>query len=476
MRHGQAGFFTDEELADSAGILWKPEDTELEPEARLDPPAVDSVRASFTADQVRAFSEGRTWECFGSAYDRTRAHVRTPRIQSGQLLFIDEVTDFDPRGGPWGRGYLRAETPMTPEDWFFKGHFKNDPCMPGTLMFEACFQTMAFYLAGMGTRSTGTAGASSRSSESRTCCGAEDRRSPALGGWSTRCSCGRCRRVPSQPCSPDLLCTVDGLKAFHARRVGMQLVPDWPLSSRPELLADHEEPRSVAVTRYEGSEVRFGYPSLLACAWGRPTDAFGPMYARFDGPRTVPRLPGPPYHFMSRVVGLEAPMGEMKAGGSIEVEYDVPAGAWYFDENGAATMPYCVLLEAALQPCGWLASYVGSTLGSEQDLMFRNLDGTGTLTGELFPDAGTLRTRVRLVNVSKTAGLIVESFAVECYLGERRVYEMDTVFGFFRPRPSRTRRDCRPPTNSARPSRRRARSGWSSPMGTRRLAWRPSSS
>ena len=45
---------------------------------------------------------------------------------------------------------LRATSPIRPEDWYFSGHFKNDPCMPGTLMFEACLQTMAFYLAALG--------------------------------------------------------------------------------------------------------------------------------------------------------------------------------------------------------------------------------------------------------------------------------------------------------------------------------------
>ena len=37
----------------------------------------------------------------------------------------------------------------------------------------------------------------------------------------------------------DLLCTVDGLKAFHARGMGLELVPDHPLSTlryeRPEI-------------------------------------------------------------------------------------------------------------------------------------------------------------------------------------------------------------------------------------------------
>ena len=31
-------------------------------------------------------------------------------------------------------------------------------------------------------------------------------------------------------------------------------------------------------------------------------------------------------------------------------------------------MPFCILLEIALQPCGWLAAYMGSALKSDQDL------------------------------------------------------------------------------------------------------------
>src|SRR5690606_10321202 len=131
VRGGQAGFFTEAELADSGGILWKPETGEHDPSARLDAPARPTGTA-FDAEQVRAFSEGRPWVCFGDAFAPTRAHVWTPRISGGDMLFLHEVSAFDPRGGPWKRGYLRAEAPVTPNDWFFRGHFKNDPCMPGT--------------------------------------------------------------------------------------------------------------------------------------------------------------------------------------------------------------------------------------------------------------------------------------------------------------------------------------------------------
>src|SRR5690606_35511543 len=175
----------------------------------------------------------------------------------------------------------------------------------------------------------------------------------------------------------------------------------------------------------------FGYPPLLACAWGKPSVAFGPMYAPFDEGRHCARLPGPPYHFMTRVTRIDGDIGAMQIGTEIELEYDVPPDAWYFDENGCRSMPFCVLLEAALQPCGWIASYVGSALTTTEDLFFRNLDGTATWTGELFPRSGTLRTVARITNISRAGGMIVEGFDVDCFVGDTHIYTMKTVFGFF---------------------------------------------
>jgi len=69
-----------------------------------------------------------------------------------------------------------------------------------------------------------------------------------------------------------------------------------------------------------------------------------------------------------------------------EAKYNVLPDAWYFAANRQLSMPYAILLEIALQPCGWLAAYVGSALTSEHDLHFRNLGGTATLHGEVFPE------------------------------------------------------------------------------------------
>ena len=80
-----------------------------------------------------------------------------------------------------------------------------------------------------------------------------------------------------------------------------------------------------------------------------------------------------------------------------------------------------------------MASAVGSVTKLDDDLMFRNLDGTGTILAELTRSAGVLTTKVKITSVSNAGGMVIESFEVECFLGDTKVYVMDTVFGFFPP-------------------------------------------
>ncbi|HTD29020.1 MAG TPA: beta-ketoacyl synthase N-terminal-like domain-containing protein, partial [Xanthomonadaceae bacterium] len=435
VRKGQAGFFTDAELAESAGCLWSPEQQEIVEHPRLDSPAVVNVPGHLDRHQLEALAAGDGYGCFGAGFERMQTHTRTPGLQGDRMLLLDRVTQLDTVGGPWQRGYLRAELDIAPDQWFFDGHFKNDPCMPGTLMFEGCLQALAVYLAAQGHTLEHDGWRFQPVPEipyQLQCRGQVTPRSRLL---VTEVFVEELIAGPVPTVYADLLCTVDGLKAFHARRVALQLVPAWPLSAMPDLLSKAAEDRHP-VAMVDG--FAFDQRSLLACAIGRPSEAFGPMYRRFDDTQRVARLPGPPYLFMSRIVKIGGPIGVMKAGARAVVEYDVPKDAWYFEHNGGSgnscrTMPFAVLLEAALQPCGWLSSYVGSTLTEEGELGFRNLDGDGVLLSELPDDCGTLTTEVELTSVSATSGMIIENFTVRCLLGAREVYRLNTVFGFFPP-------------------------------------------
>jgi 3-hydroxymyristoyl/3-hydroxydecanoyl-(acyl carrier protein) dehydratase len=94
-------------------------------------------------------------------------------------------------------------------------------------------------------------------------------------------------------------------------------------------------------------------------------------------------------------------------------------------------MPFAILLEAALQPCGWLAAYVGSALTSAVDLSFRNLGGSALQHRPVTPESGVLTATASLKKAATSGGMIIQEydFTVADQLGT--LYEGETMFGFF---------------------------------------------
>jgi 3-hydroxymyristoyl/3-hydroxydecanoyl-(acyl carrier protein) dehydratase len=428
VRNGQAGFFSDAELAQAQGVLWSADQHVPAPQARLDPPPRPSTRRAFSVDEIRAFSQGDAYAAFGPGFELAAAHQRTPSIPQGRLRLIDSVSVFDPAGGPWGRGYLAAEAEVPTDAWFYQGHFHNDPCMPGTLMADAATQALSIYLAACGLTLN-----------------RDGWRFEPVPETAFRFFC-RGQVIPDAPhhltyevfveeliAGPEpavyasLLCARDGLKVFHCPRFGLRLVPDWPLAERRGALIGDEPARIVG----PGGDVRGDFAALLACAWGAPSQAFGRAYARFDdGSARTPRLPGPPYHVVSRILSVDCPPHEPKVGGTVAAAYDVPADAWYFADNATGVMPFSILLEVLLQPCGWLATYMGFAL--EGDLFFRNLDGVDCRAlREVGPDSGTLRVEAVFTGYSKVGALTLVKYRVACRDAAGPVMTLDTGFGFF---------------------------------------------
>jgi 3-hydroxymyristoyl/3-hydroxydecanoyl-(acyl carrier protein) dehydratase len=169
----------------------------------------------------------------------------------------------------------------------------------------------------------------------------------------------------------------------------------------------------------------------MAYSNGKPSEGFGEPYRIFDEGRVIARLPGPPYQFLDRIVAVTGEPFVLKGGAACEAEYDVPPNEWYFEANRCPLMPFSVLLEIALQPCGWLAAYCGSALLSDSDLSFRNLGGKGTQFAPVGPNVGTLTAKATLTSFSKSAGMIIQHFNLLVTVGDRKVYEGTTYFGFF---------------------------------------------
>lgn len=219
--------------------------------------------------------------------------------------------------------------------------------------------------------------------------------------------------------------------------------------------------------------VLFSREKILAFAIGKPSEAFGEKYSPFDTERQIARLPGPPYFFMDRVVKADARAWEMAPGGWIECQFDMPCDGWYFRAAHTNYLPFCILLEIALQPCGWLAAYAGSALKSKDRLFFRNLGGEAQLfepvnrlktaivnrsqsdeakvqhvdsehkTEIIFEQKKsktttssptkfiTLTMRSRMTSVSHAGGLIIQNFDMEVLREENYIYKGKTNFGFF---------------------------------------------
>ncbi len=424
VRNGQAGFFSDAELAESDGVLWDAADDAPREGAVRDEPPVVTQKRSFGRDDLDAFTQGHAYRCFGAGFERAAAHTRTPSLPTGKLRLIDEIAEFDPTGGPWGRGYLRATAAVPKDMWFYDGHFKNDPCMPGTLMADAATQALSFAMAAYGftIEKDGWRFEPVPDDMARFVCRGQVT-PDADHMLDYEVFIEEIIDGPTPTVFAALLCRSDGFKVFHARRFGMRLVPDWPMPPGA--------PGPVQILAGT-NDVRGDQGALLACGRGMPSDAFGALYAPFDGTRRAPRLPDEPYHFMSRIISVDSPPGVPTKGGTVVAEYDVPAGEWYFEDGKTDAVPMPVLIEILLQPCGWLSSYNGFAANRPDDVVFRNLDG-GDVVQRRPARVGTLRVTSTLERFADGAGSTIVFFEVLCTQDDEVVMTMKTAFGFFSP-------------------------------------------
>ncbi len=66
------------------------------------------------------------------------------RLSGGRLDLLDRVALLA-EGGRYGKGYIYAERPVNPADWFYACHFYQDAVMPGSLGLEAVLQAMQVF-------------------------------------------------------------------------------------------------------------------------------------------------------------------------------------------------------------------------------------------------------------------------------------------------------------------------------------------
>lgn len=432
MKKGCAGFFTDEELAKGKGVVLTAEETAPAPginPADWKAPAPAGGTEAYDDAQLAALREGRYARCFGPAFEGLPLS-RPVGLPAGRMKLVDRVLELSPSGGRYGLGSIQGEMDIHPDDWHLACHFIDDHVMPGTLMYECCLHTFRIFLLRLGWVAEDGG------------CWYEP-----VPGVTSRLEC-RGQVLPStkkamyeiivkeigyqpeggQPYAiADAFMYADGKRIIHIHDMSIRMGGTCREEIERLWSSGAAEPAASAPKK-----AVFDNASITAFAVGKPSEAFGEKYKVFDSERVIARLPGDPYKFLDRIVKIEnCRQWELAAGGAIEAEYDVPPGEWYFKDGAQKSMPFAVLLEVALQPCGWLAAYLGSALTSPTDLSFRNLGGTATQYAEVFPGAGILTTKVKITKVSQSGGMIIQDYDMEVLCKGRTVYKGITQFGFF---------------------------------------------
>ena len=458
MTDGCAGFFTEEEVKNSSGIILTEE--EIRPAAGKKPSdwmdLVPVYAESFDDDGIDALRNGNLASCFGELFDNIEL-ADSLRLPGGRMKLIDRILSIDPEGGRYGLGIIRAEADIHPDDWFLTCHFMDDMVMPGTLMYECCAHTLRIFLQRMGWVTLKPGVCYEPVSGVKSVLKCRGPVTPETRHVHYEIEIKEIGYAPEPYVIADALMYADGDRIVSFKEMSMKMTGItreeieslWKEKKERRLrakdrgqeaedrrqMAEDREQRTEAIIRHPASGIRkpvlYDRDSILAFANGKPSEAFGEPYKVFDRQRAIARLPGPPYSFMDRVVSIEPEAWILKPDGWIEAEYDLTPDAWYFKADRSSAMPFCVLLEIALQPCGWLAAYLGSALRSENDLKFRNLGGNGIVSRIVIPEASTLTMKARMTKVSEAADMIIEHFDFQVLQGGKTVYSGDTYFGFF---------------------------------------------
>jgi PfaB family protein len=431
MRDGCAGFFTSQELEAGRGIVAPAID--LRPTRGTLPDdwreLLPLAREGYDGAQLDRLREGDLKGCFGPGFSNLGLK-RPLTIPGGAMRLVHRVREVDPSGGRYRLGLIIAEADIRPDDWFITCHFVDDRVMPGTLMYECCLHTLRILLLRRGwVAESGTAAWEPLPGvDSRLRCRGQVLESTHVVTYEV--AIRQLGYGPEPFAIADALMYADGKPIVEITDMSVRLTG----TSKEELETMWRGGHETVETHCNASLQKpalYTKEQILAYSNGNPSEGFGEPYRVFDRERKIARLPGPPFQFMDRVTAVGGEPWRMVAGPWAEAQYDVPGDAWYFVAERHNRMPFAVLLEAALQPCGWLAAYVGSALTSPSDISFRNLGGNAVRHRDVTPESGTLTMTAALKKVATSGGMIIQEYAFTVADRHGLLYDGETMFGFF---------------------------------------------
>jgi PfaB family protein len=197
------------------------------------------------------------------------------------------------------------------------------------------------------------------------------------------------------------------------------LTPAEPVAVTVEVPAKSKQPKPPGVIWDEEELLEFATGSIAA--------VFGEEFAAIDGYERRVRLPAQPYHFVTRVTGLDAETGKFQKS-FIQTEYDVPENAWYSVDG---QVPPAVTIEAG-QCDLLLVSYLGIDFSNKGERSYRLLDSTLSFYGDLPHEGQTLRYDIWIDQFVKHGETTLFFFHYDCYADGKLILKLkNACAGFF---------------------------------------------
>jgi len=429
MDGGCAGFFADNQLVDGAGVVYANSEIEARKNAKRNyfTPLLNTAKTAFSKEDLQHLINGDIEICFDDISYFANGRNPSLRIPPEKILMLDRITSVDVTGGSYGLGYIIAEKDLHPDDWYFPCHFRDDEVLAGSLQAEGGGNLLRFFMMMLGLQRM-----------------TKDARFQPLFGIGQKV---RCRKQVTPTADTKLIYKLD------IKEIG--LFPDPYMIGDLEIISDgiitvhfenlglqlREKDNPKYLDKIEGVEISLRSASavmnekdITTFALGSMADCFGPDYAIYDG-RCTSRQPNSDLQLISRILKVDGTKRDFSKDVPIFAEYDVPEKAWYYLQNSHVTMPYSILMEIALQPCGLLGAYLGSTLQfPDKDLYLRNLDGDGETFdlphGTDFRGK-TITNKSVLTSSIAHGGTILQRYTFELSVDGHLFYKGNSSFGFF---------------------------------------------
>jgi len=176
----------------------------------------------------------------------------------------------------------------------------------------------------------------------------------------------------------------------------------------------------------------FNEGAVRAFASGDVTVCFGSDFEIYRG-RRLSRIPNGDLLMIGRVMEIEGEPGTVAPPAALRSEFDIRADAWFYEGAGYPGLPpNIVLMEMAMQPCGFLSGYLRSSfLDPDADFYFRNLDGRGRVLADLDLRGKTVCDEVQLLSSTRGQGAIIQTYAFTLSCEGTAFYEGWSSFGYF---------------------------------------------